>query len=264
MPYAHVNGIKMYYEIHGTGNPLVMVQGFTRNTLGFSKLADCLKDQYQVILFDNRGSGRSQHPSPPYSIEMMTKDLALLLETLKIEKAYFFGHSMGGAIVEQYCINYPLQIEKAIICSSFAKVPYNALMQIDTIAEMALAGVPQEFIFQTVLPWLFSSKYLEQKNAPENIIKKMMNDPFPQKPEGYMGQGEALKHFDISNQLESIEAPCLIIVGEDDLYTPVSCSKVISEKIKKAQLKIIPQQGHMICEEIPEMLCNEIKAFLRN
>lgn len=262
MSYAQVNGIKLYYEIHGQGEPLVLVQGFTRNALGWAPVVEILKKSYQVVIFDNRGSGRTQHPTPPYNIDLMAKDLAVLLDTLGIKQAFFVGHSMGGAIVQQLCIDYPEKVKKAVLCSSFAKVPYPSAMQIDTVCEMALAGLPQPFIFQTVLPWLFSSSCLAMKGNAEKIIESMVNDPYPQKPEGYMGQGDALKRFDSTDKLSLIQCPCLILVGEDDLYTPLSCSKVLQEKIKMAQMKIVPHQGHMVNEEMPELLCHEIKAFL--
>lgn len=262
MAYAHVNGIKMYYEVHGEGTPLVLIQGFTRNTLTWNAMLELLKSHYQLILLDNRGSGRTQHPVPPYNVEQMAKDTVELLNTLNIQEAHFLGHSMGGAIVQQICIDYPEKVKKAILCSTTSKFPFTSLMQIDTVAEMALAGVPMEFIFLVVLPRLFSSACLEKKDNPDKIIEIMLKDPFPQAPEGYLGQGEALKTFNATDKLSMIKAPCLILVGEDDLYTPVSCSNVLKEKIKMAQLKVVPQQGHMINEEIPELLCQEVKAFL--
>jgi pimeloyl-ACP methyl ester carboxylesterase len=65
MPYADINGIKIYYETHGKGFPLVLIQGFTRNLHNWNGLINILKNDFQLVLFDNRGSGRTQHPSPP-------------------------------------------------------------------------------------------------------------------------------------------------------------------------------------------------------
>ena len=262
MPYTSVNGIKIYYEVHGTGHPLLMIQGFTRNSLCWQPMIEKLKDKYQIIILDNRGSGRSQHPSPPYNMDMLAKDVVELLKTLNIPKVSIFGHSMGGAIAMQLCLDHPDLVEKIIICSSFAKVPYTSLMQIDTFAQMAIADVPIEFIYEIALPWLFSSKCLEIPGHPEMIIEKMVKDPHPQEPEGYMGQGEALKQFDISSRLSEIKKPCLIMVGKEDLYAPVSCSEFMKENIEKAQMKIIPHQGHMVNEEFPELICHEIQTFL--
>ncbi|MEI8329272.1 MAG: alpha/beta hydrolase [Chlamydiia bacterium] len=262
MPHAHVNGIKMYYEIHGQGQPIILLQGFTRNTLNWRHMAESLQKKYQVILLDNRGSGRTQHPSPPYSMAMMAKDVAELLKTLGIKTGFFVGHSMGGAILQQLCIDYPELVKKAVICSSFAQLPYPCIMQMDAVSEMALAGVAPEFIFQTVLPGLFSSQCLSIEGNPEKIIQSMLHDPYLQKPEGYIGQVEALKAFNSTDNLSDIECPCLIVVGENDLCTPLSCSILLQTKIKMAQLKVIPQQGHMINEEVPDQLCQEIQAFL--
>ena len=88
MPYANINGIKLYYEMHGEGPSLVLIQGFTRNTLMWNPIVEILKNNYRLILMDNRGSGRSQHPSPPYSIEMMAKDTTSLLDCLNIKESF--------------------------------------------------------------------------------------------------------------------------------------------------------------------------------
>ena len=262
MPYAEVNGIKMYYEIHGEGFPLVLIQGFTRNLHNWDALVDKLKKEFKLILLDNRGSGRTQHPSPPYSIKMMAQDISELLSKLDIQKAYIVGHSMGGAIAQQLCIDYPQLVEKVIICSSFPKVPYTSLMQIDTILDMAKAEIPEEFIYRTVLPWLYSSTCLQNEKIQEHIIQKMINDPNQQQVEGFLGQAEALKSFDSAQDLSKIECPSLILTGEVDLYAPIGLSQEMKDKIKKAQLRVYPQQGHMIIEEIPDAIASDIVDFL--
>ncbi|NDD58518.1 MAG: alpha/beta hydrolase [Chlamydiae bacterium] len=262
MPFAQINGINMYYEIHGEGAPVVLIQGFTRNTLNWKLVLENLQKSFQVLVFDNRGSGRTDHPSQPYSIEMMSTDLSILMEHLHIPQACIVGHSMGGAIVQQFCADNPEKVKKAVICSSFCKVPYCSLMQIDTIIRMTELKVPKECIYRNVLPWLYSNQLLENPGFIEHVLNLMLHDPFPQNMDGFIGQGAALKSFNFTNQLHKIANPCLILVGENDLYAPVSSSLQLHQKITKAQMKIFPHQGHMINEEIPEQLCYEIKAFL--
>jgi pimeloyl-ACP methyl ester carboxylesterase len=264
MPYADINGIKIYYETHGQGFPLVLIQGFTRNLHNWNGLINILKNDFQLILLDNRGSGQTQQPSPPYSIDLMADDVIALLEFLKIKKAHIAGHSMGGAIVQQVCLYSPHLVEKGVICSSFTKVPYTSLMQIDTILDMAKAEIPQEFIYRMVLPWLYSSACLQNKQTQEAIIEKMIHDPYPQQLEGFLGQAEALKSFNSQDIISKIETPVLILTGELDLYAPASLSEEMKNKIKKAQLKRYPQQGHMIIEEIPEIVAADMLAFLKD
>ena len=262
MPHAHVNGINLYYETYGKGEPLFLLQGFTKNLLTLMPMIDMLKNDFQVIALDHRGSGRSDAPTPPYTVEQMASDISALMDSLSIKRAHFFGHSMGGAIVQQLAVDHPDKINKIILCSSFAKVPFTALMQMDIVQQMLFAEVPIEFIMQSVLPWQFSCSCLETKGMPEKIITAMMSDPYPQKNEGFLGQGHALKTFNVIDKLEKITAPCLIIVGEEDLYTPPSSSKLMQEKIKMAQMKESPHQGHMISDELPDLLSQQIKAFV--
>jgi pimeloyl-ACP methyl ester carboxylesterase len=109
-----------------------------------------------------------------------------------------------------------------------------------------------------------SSTLLENEQVQQVIIEKMINDPYPQKLEGFLGQAEALRTFNVQDAISKIENQALILTGDQDLYAPVFLSEEMKNKIKKAQLKIYPQQGHMIIEEIPEAIATDILAFLKN
>jgi 3-oxoadipate enol-lactonase len=261
MPTVHAGGIDLYYEIHGKGAPLVLIGGFADNSLVWSEFLPFLTPYYQVIFFDNRGSGRSDTPPLPYSIKAMAKDTAALLDALSIKEAYFMGHSMGGMILQELCLDSPKYVKKAVICSSCAKVPIISLMQIDTVADLFQTGIDPALIFRTVLPWLFSNELLSKKAVRDKVLERFIQNPYPQKPLGYFNQGEALKHFDSRDKLSSISTPCLIAVGEEDLYTPLACSKWMKEKIPRSELVVLSGQGHMINVERPKELSETIRAF---
>src|SRR5580698_9546750 len=98
MPIAKINGIKMYYELHGQGYPLVVINGLAADVLEFRPITRLLAVRHRVLVFDNRGVGRSDKPDQPYSIEQMAKDTLLLMRTLGIHKAAIMGISMGSRI----------------------------------------------------------------------------------------------------------------------------------------------------------------------
>jgi 3-oxoadipate enol-lactonase len=264
MPYANINSARIYYEVHGSKDPIVLMQGFAKSLEGLRPVADDLKEQHTVIMLDHRGSGRSQSTDTPYTMRMLADDVLSLLTFLGIDKVSLFGHSMGGALALELCTHTPSRIQKAIICSSFAKVPYTSMMQIDTILTMMQEGIAKEIIYRTVLPWLFSSSLLSRPGSVEHILQMMLKDPYPQLPQGFLGQAHAIKTFDITESLSKITADCLILVGEDDLYTPVSCSKVLHNGIKKALMEVIPHQGHMVNEEMPQLISQKVLNFLNN
>src|SRR5215469_17759144 len=98
MPTVHVNGIDIYYETHGEGDPLVLIPGLATDVSEYQRIIAALADRYQVSALDNRGAGRSDKPDVPYSIEIMADDTAALLDALGITQTHVLGTSMGGRI----------------------------------------------------------------------------------------------------------------------------------------------------------------------
>ena len=120
MSQVLVNGVKLYYEIHGTGEPLLLIEGLGYASWSWFRQIEVLSDSYGVVCFDNRGVGKSDKPDIPYSIELMADDVARLLESLSIEKAHILGVSMGGYIAQKLAINYPQKVKSLVLgCTSF-------------------------------------------------------------------------------------------------------------------------------------------------
>ena len=100
MPQVRTNGIQVYYEVHGSGEPLLLIAGLGYGLWMWHKMIPRLAEHFQVIAFDNRGAGETDKPEGPYSVQMLAADTAGLLEALEIESAMVMGHSMGGLLVQ--------------------------------------------------------------------------------------------------------------------------------------------------------------------
>ena len=107
MPIVESKGIHIYYEIIGSGEPLVIIGGLSIDVTALERIISELAQKYQVIAFDNRGAGRSDKPDIPYSIEMMAEDTSGLLSVLKIQKAHIMGISLGGRIAIALTLKHP-------------------------------------------------------------------------------------------------------------------------------------------------------------
>ncbi len=107
MPTVRVNDIDMYYEIHGEGEPVVLIAGLNSDHALYREIIPRLAESYKVVAFDNRGVGQTDKPDIPYSIEMMAEDTAGLLNALGIEQAHLLGTSMGGRIATALALRYP-------------------------------------------------------------------------------------------------------------------------------------------------------------
>ena len=121
MPTIYVNDITMYYEIHGEGEPLVLIPGLPIDVTAFRQIISELAKHYRIIVFDNRGAGRTDKPDMPYSIGMMADDTAGLLAALGIQRAHVLGVSMGGRIATELTLRHPKMVKSLILVSTFVK-----------------------------------------------------------------------------------------------------------------------------------------------
>ena len=116
--YAPVNGLKMYYEIYGSGKPLVLLHGaFNTINMAFGMLIPELSKTRQVIAVELQGHGRTADIDRPFSFESMADDVAALLKYLKKDSADIFGYSMGGGVAWQLAIRHPRLVRKLVIAS---------------------------------------------------------------------------------------------------------------------------------------------------
>lgn len=260
MPFIKANDIEIYYETHGEGTPLVMVGGFGTNRLAWKEYIKPLSEHYQLILFENRGSGETDAPEIPYSIEMMAEDTAALMEALSIPNAHFMGHSMGSAIVMQMCIEHPDKVRKAMLCAGFAILPATAKLQLQSNMKL-FHDAPFELVLEARLPWLYSNAFLSDPENVKAALHQRMHDPFPQDPSGYMGQADALMQCDLRSHLEKIQAHTMILAAEHDLYTPSFCYHYLMKHIPNAKLKVLKEQAHLFNLEMPNEVIELMLEF---
>lgn len=221
--YSQVNGLNMYYEIYGQGKPLVLIHGggSTIQT-SFEKIIPLLAKNRKVIGIELQAHGRTKDRDADLSFEQDADDIATLLKNLNIDKADFFGFSNGGTTTIQIAIRHPEIVDKIILGSALAK----------------RNGVPEWF-------WGFMAQ-AALENMPEQLkigYKKVAADP-----DGLQvmhdRDAKRMQNFkDIPDeQIKSIKAPTLIVIGDKDIITPEHAIE-LSRQITNAQLAIIPG-GH--------------------
>ena len=249
--YAPVNGLKMYYEIHGEGTPLVLIHGggSTIQT-SFSKILPLLAHNYKVIAAELQAHGHTSDRNGSESFEQDADDVAGLLEYLNIDKAHFLGFSNGGNTAMQIAIRHPRLISKLVVISSFYK------------REGMIPGFFEGMQNATIenMPGLLKTYYLQINND-----KKALQTMFDKDRERMLG----FKDWS-DEQLNSIQAPTLLIAGDHDVVTPGHAVKM-SQLIPNSQLMILPgTHGSFIGEvcaaeegsKMPEITVAIIEEFL--
>lgn len=264
MPKLQVNDLEIFYEKKGKGDPLLLINGFTNHLGMWDKMDLDLAKNFEVILFDHRGSGRTTVTPPPYTIETIANDTIALMDALSIPSASMVGFSMGGAVIQSIGLNHSKRINKGVLLASFSTLPKTAMMQANNISKLFQAGVDPALALESILPWIYSNQYLSSPQRIEKAIQESLENPFPQDPQGYVGQLEAVLNFDSTDTLNQISTEMLIVHGDCDLYTPLYSAEVLKENLQNATLEIIPDMGHMLPYEQPKEMVKLINAFCKS
>lgn len=206
MPVIKANGIQMYYEIHGEGKPLVLIGGLASDLSEMESISHWLAQKYRVMVFDNRGAGRTEKPDMPYSIAMMTTDMEELLKALAIERASILGISMGGRIALEFALRYPERVEKLILVSTSARV-MNTPKRLRRLRFLSLiSAIP-----------LFRSKY-------------------PQPRYAFLRQLRASGNYNCTDRLHELHVPTAIMHGKNDQSAPYFLAEEMHVGIPGAQM----------------------------
>ena len=120
MPTAKIKNIDCYYEIYGEGVPMLLIGGLASDSQSWQGVIDGLMKDFKIIVFDNRGVGRTKCPEGSFDVKTMAEDAVMLLDSLGIEKANILGHSMGGYIAQEIAIAHPGRVDKLILESTAA------------------------------------------------------------------------------------------------------------------------------------------------
>jgi pimeloyl-ACP methyl ester carboxylesterase len=239
--YADVNGIKLYYEIHGTGRPLVLLHGGLGAGSMYGENISVLAKNHQVILVDLQGHGRTADIDRPMTLEAMADDIGALLAHLKIPQADVMGYSLGGGVALQVGVRHPEMVRKLVLVSTALRsegfYPELRVMQKGVSGAVAdqMKGTPMYELYMTVAP---------RKQDFPRLLDKI---------------GTFMKQeYDVSSQFAALKMPVLFMIGDADMIPPSHAVEAFAlrdggkrdggwdgaGRSKLAQLAIVPGATH--------------------
>ncbi|KRF67824.1 hypothetical protein ASG99_13595 [Bacillus sp. Soil768D1] len=264
MPFVNHDNESLYYEVHGQGDPLLLIMGLGYNSLSWHRTLPTLAKRFKVIVFDNRGVGKSSKPEQPYSIEMMAEDARAVLDAVSVDSAHVYGISMGGMIAQRLAITYPERVRSLVLgCTTAGGTTHiqpapeiSALM----VSRASLTGSPRDNAWLAA-PIVYSQAFIEKH--PELIhedIQKRIEIITP--PSAYLSQLQACLTHDTSNELDKINIPTLIIHGDADNLVPYENGNMLAECIQGSQFHTVSGAGHIYITEATEEANDKVIQFL--
>lgn len=263
MPKLNVNGCDIYHEVHGQGDPLVMIMGLRRNMEWWYQQIPVLSKHFKVIAFDNRGAGRSDKPEMDYSIRLFADDTAALMDELGLDHAHVLGISMGGYIAQELAINYPEKVDNLAIGCTSCGGERAILMSADRLAKFtANKGLTPEQILQKDMDIYFSDTFIEKNPT---LIQEFseISMRYYQPADAFERQFAACLKHDTVERLDSISAPTLILAGDDDPLVPSENSNILKALMPGAQLSLFPGCRHCFFIEEPDRFNRKLISFFK-
>ena len=265
MPIANVNGINIKYKVQGLGEPLIMIIGIGSDRSNWRQQTRLFKKYYRTITFDNRGWGKSDRPTGPYTIKMMGDDTISLMDHLGIPIAHILGVSMGGMIAQEIAINHPERVNKLVLGCTFARRDENSgfSSEISKALEVNERSshdkVSLRRLVYVLIDLTFSEKLYRILFLPLMKIAIRFSAL-----NGFVEQLEAMLAHDATDRLGMIKASTLIISGtEDRVIKPIS-SEVMANLVPKAKLVKVEGGSHGFSGEMSNEFNREVLDFLRN
>jgi len=249
MPYLENLYYQSYQAADLSRKPIVLIHGAGGDHLSWPTQLRRLSG-YRVYTPDLPGHGKSQGHGLQ-RIKDYGEAVLEWMQALKLPKVILGGHSMGGAISLWIAVKNPELLHGLVLMSTGASLPVN----LSLIEELATqAGVPTAV--ENICRWSFSPGI--EPGLVENVKKQMLK----LRPSVLAGDFRACDHVDQSGDLDQVQAPTLVLVGDEDKMTPLHYSEMLVEGIKESELKVIKASGHMLPLEQPKVVAKQVRSFI--
>lgn len=265
MPQVRVNDVTLFYEEMGSGaETVIFSHSYLLSGVHFNPQMQALRDRYRCIAFDHRGHGRSEKPVSGYDMENLYRDAVAFIEKMGCAPCHFVGLSTGGFIGMRLGIRRSDLLRSLVLMdTSPDSEPQEARRRYKMlIGVIRLLGWRP--VIGRVLPLFFGNKFLGDPHRRDEVLEWrehiLRNDKTAARK---FGQGIFARES-VYGDLPKITTPTLVIVGEEDIPTPVSKAKRIAESIPGARLEIIPEAGHICTVEEPQAVTQAIASFLES
>ena len=262
MPFQTINGIQIYYEDQGKGDPLLLIQGLGYPSgMWFLQIPDFSK-HFRTIVFDNRGVGRSDKPDEEYSVALMASDAVGLLQALGIGKAQVVGVSLGGYIAQELALQQPDLVDRLVLLATTCGASeYAELTKAFWEEVAALAGLPTEEIIRKGMALAVAPAFVQQH--PELIERSVRIRMVNLQPlYAFNRQFTAALNFNSKDQAHLIRHPTLILAGAQDQVMPLRLTELLARKIPNSRLEVYPDTGHLLFLEKAQEINQTIIRFL--
>jgi 3-oxoadipate enol-lactonase len=263
MAQMTIRGATIDYDDQGQGAALVLIHGSPFNRSMWQPQVNILTSSYRVITFDLRGYGRSTASlSDKTFLSDFANDIAGLMDALKVSSAGVMGLSMGGQIALEFYRLYPERVTALILADTFAQLDtpenkQNRYRTADRLMQEGMQGYADDNLSKMICPQTIA----EKPDVAKHVMDMMLTTPPVGAAAALRGRAERQDYTDLLGQ---IAAPTLIVVGDQDVFTPVADAQYMHARTPQSELVVITEAGHMPNLEQPDAFNQALLSFLKD
>lgn len=257
MPMMMLNGLDVFYETRGRGDPVLLVHGLGSSTEDWEPQVDALSRGFTVVAYDVRGHGRSGKPASAYSVGQFASDAAALIAALDLAPVHVIGLSMGGMIAFQLAADHPALVRSLVIVNSGPEMVPRTFRE--------RLGIVQRRLIVRLMGMRKMGEVLAERLLPgaEHAARRVIfADRWARNDKGaYLRALSALVGWTVTAKLPGIRQPVLVVTADQD-YTPVAWKQWYTSLMPNATLAVIPESRHMMPIERPQLFHETLLPFL--
>lgn len=254
----------LYYEVHdgpGGAASVILSAGLGGSGSFFAPQMNALTEHFRVVLYDQRGTGRSNRELPsPYAVTDMARDMAGVIDALGGEAVHVVGHAAGGLAGLQLALDRPSQVLSLAVINGWSRPDPHIARCFRTRTSLLNDSGPAAYVHAQPL-FLYPADWISQ-NADRLAEEEVHHLAGFQGRDNMLARINALLAFDIDDRLGEIACPVLVSASADDMLVPTLCSRRLAERLPNATLDVVPWGGHAFTATAPDAFNATLIAFL--
>jgi 3-oxoadipate enol-lactonase len=252
--YVDNGSVRLWWDEVGAGDPVLLVMGFSYPSEMWHRVWPAMADEFRVIRFDNRGIGKSDVPTDPYSIADMAEDAVAVLDAAGVRRAHVYGASMGGGIAQELALRHPDRVASLVLaCTAAPDRPEGGPPKIPAIFRL----IPARVVIRLRAHRNYGSDVPQEAIREDRAILRSTR----MTTRGLMGQAQAVASYHSKDRVGQISVPTLVLHGDQDTTVPIERGRELATLIPGARLEVLEGARHNFITSIDCPANQIVKEF---
>lgn len=265
MSYFNYLGKNIYYDVAGSGQPVVILNGIMMSTKSWEPFKESLSEHFQFIRVDFLDQGQSDSYETNYTQSVQVELVKALLDHLDIQKVHLVGISYGGEVALQFAIKYGHYLDRLIVYNSVAYTTYT-LAETGHLWNQFAKEKDAHKYYEATIPVIYSKEFNKDKKEWMAARKKFLTEN-TFSDEKFLNRmirlTNSAESYDVRHELDKIKVPVMIVGAEEDYLTPLVHQRILNNNLPNSRLVILPGVGHASMYEVPEVFTTILIGFLK-